>query len=293
MKRHSCGSLQPGAKICFPIGTLRVALWLNLLSTFSSQLSTLFAQGTAFTYQGRLNDGASAANGSYEFIFSLFSVPSGGSAAAGPLVQNATAVSNGLFVATLDFGAGVFNGTAWWLEIAVHTNAIGAFTTLSPRQPLTPAPYAIYAENANAAGLSTGTVPASALGNAWKIGGNAGTSPGAGNFLGTTDDQPLELRVATFPMLRLEPIGLNVLGGLAPSIGAASLARRWRGASPSASAGFISWWAAARATSRAPAMRRLPEASRTMLRVLARLWEAAASTARLCRATRPAALPLR
>jgi len=37
-----------------------------ILSTLNSQLATLFAQGTAFTYQGRLNTGGSPANGSYD-----------------------------------------------------------------------------------------------------------------------------------------------------------------------------------------------------------------------------------
>jgi hypothetical protein len=41
------------------------------------QLSTLHAQGTAFTYQGRLTDGGSPANGSYDLTFALFSVSSG------------------------------------------------------------------------------------------------------------------------------------------------------------------------------------------------------------------------
>ena len=42
-------------------------------------LSTLgvFAQGTAFTYQGRLNDGANPANGSYDLTFSVWINSSG------------------------------------------------------------------------------------------------------------------------------------------------------------------------------------------------------------------------
>jgi hypothetical protein len=37
---------------------------LALVSTINSPLSTLHAQGTAFTYQGRLNAGENPANGS-------------------------------------------------------------------------------------------------------------------------------------------------------------------------------------------------------------------------------------
>src|SRR6266567_8452823 len=90
-----------------------------------SVISTAFAQGTGFTYQGRLNDGASPANGSYDLTFALFDVPSGGSALAGPLTNSATAVSNGLFTVTLDLGAN-FPGADRWLEIAVRTNGPGS-----------------------------------------------------------------------------------------------------------------------------------------------------------------------
>src|SRR5438093_7038473 len=46
-----------------------IALAFLSLSTLNPQLSTLFAQGTAFTYQGRLNDGANPASGSYDLRF--------------------------------------------------------------------------------------------------------------------------------------------------------------------------------------------------------------------------------
>ena len=132
--------------------TLNLGLALIALAvlTFAGVHSTL-AQGTAFTYQGRLNAGASPANGNYDLTFSLFSTSSGGSAAAGPLTNNATGVTNGLFTVTLDFGPGVFPGADRWLEIAVRTNGGGAFSTLSPRQAIRPTPYAIYSANAGSA----------------------------------------------------------------------------------------------------------------------------------------------
>jgi hypothetical protein len=49
---------------------------LCLLTTLSAQLST-YGQGTAFTYQGRLNNGANPANGGYDLTFSLFGVANG------------------------------------------------------------------------------------------------------------------------------------------------------------------------------------------------------------------------
>ena len=65
------------------IHSLFIALALVALSALNSQLSTAFAQGTAFTYQGQLNSGGSPANGFYDFQFSLSNAPSGGSQVGG------------------------------------------------------------------------------------------------------------------------------------------------------------------------------------------------------------------
>ena len=101
--------------------------------------------GSAFTYQGRLTDGGAPANGLYDFRFTLHDAISGGTQ-VGPLVStNGVGVSDGLFNVELDFGAGVFTGNAQWLEIAARTNGASVFTTLTPRQAINPAPYALYA----------------------------------------------------------------------------------------------------------------------------------------------------
>src|SRR5665213_2890901 len=50
---------------------LLVALALLALSTLNLQLSTCLAQGTAFTYQGRLNSSGGPANGLYDFRIRL------------------------------------------------------------------------------------------------------------------------------------------------------------------------------------------------------------------------------
>ena len=120
---------------------------LFLLSAFCFPLS-LFAQGTAFTYQGRLNDGASVANGSYDLQFAIYDAASGGIKQAPFLTNSATAVSNGLFTVSLDFG-NVFPGVPRWLDIGVRTNGGGAFTLLTPRQALTATPYAVFAGGAS------------------------------------------------------------------------------------------------------------------------------------------------
>src|SRR5208283_5578753 len=115
---------------------------------------TAFAQGTAFTYQGQLQNNGSLASGTYNLTFSLFNTNTGGTAVAGPVTNSAVFVTNGLFTVLIDFGPGVWNGETNWLEIGVETNGASPFTTLAPRQQLTPAPYAIYAESVPAAGIS-------------------------------------------------------------------------------------------------------------------------------------------
>ena len=110
--------------------------------------STLRAQGTAFTYQGRLDDGGSPARGIYDLRFSLYDLASGGAQQGNTITNTATTVSNGLFTVTLDFG-NQFPGADRWLEVGVRTNGGGAFSTLSPRQQLTAAPYAVQAANAS------------------------------------------------------------------------------------------------------------------------------------------------
>src|SRR5260221_310828 len=202
--------------------------------------------GTAFSYQGRLAQGSGAANGSYDFRFNLFDHRVTSNQIGATLITNAVPVSNGLFVVTLDFGAGAFAGDARWLEISVRTNGGATFTPLPPRQPLAPTPYALYSPAAGSASSATiassvavNGVGGSALQNlsvtadkiasgqvvkslnglhddlilapglnltltpsgntltldspTWSLTGNSGTT--AANFLGTTDNQPLNLQV--------------------------------------------------------------------------------------------------
>jgi hypothetical protein len=105
--------------------------------------------GTAFTYQGRLDqNGQPVLNGVYQVNASLFSQLSGGLALAsnsGLLVG----VTNGLFTVDLDFGGAAFTGEARWLELAVRTNNNALpFNVLAPRTRLAPIPNAIFASTA-------------------------------------------------------------------------------------------------------------------------------------------------
>src|SRR5437879_12059030 len=134
-----------------------VVIGLLLLSALVFPLIA-FSQGTAFTYQGRLTENTGPANGSYDFTFQLFDAANGGTSQGGPLGTNGISLTDGLFTVTLDFGAGPFSGGApRWLEIGVRTNGGGSFSTLNPRQALTPTPYAITTENVIAGGIAGGT----------------------------------------------------------------------------------------------------------------------------------------
>jgi len=107
---------------------------------------SLPAQTTAFTYQGRLQEGAQPADGSYDLQFSLADACSNGNCVATSLTCAAVPVSNGLFAVTLDFGGGIFDGSPRWLEVGVRTNGSSdPYTLLSPRQAITAAPYAMFA----------------------------------------------------------------------------------------------------------------------------------------------------
>src|SRR5438309_422927 len=108
-----------------------------------TQASPLSPTGSGFTYQGRLTNSGNPANGQFDLTFSLWDASSGGTQVGSTVSMANRAVSDGLFTVSLDFGTGAFQGSARWLETAVRTAGGGAYTTLAPRQPLTPAPYAM------------------------------------------------------------------------------------------------------------------------------------------------------
>lgn len=200
------------ALVCF---TLTI-----LVSTVAAQgdgptLQT--ALGTAFIYQGQLTDGSSLANGAYDFEFALYDAFSGGAQVGSTVIRNDVPVSNGIFTVMLDFGASAFTGDARWLEIRVRPGASsGSYTTLSPRQPVTATPYALYAKTVPWSGV-TG-IPAGFADGVdnvgWSLTGNSGTTAGT-NFIGTTDNVALEVKVNSARALRVEPNATspNLIGG--------------------------------------------------------------------------------
>jgi hypothetical protein len=149
------------SKAILPLSVTRRALWALAACGSLICSGTAQAQTTAFTYQGRLTDAGSPADGQYDFQFKLFDTPDVGTGTQfGPTVTlPSVTVGAGLFTVPLDFGAGVFPGATRFLEIAVKPAGGPTFTTLSPRQPLTSAPYTVRSLGAALAdGLSVACV---------------------------------------------------------------------------------------------------------------------------------------
>ena len=107
--------------------------------------AAVFAQTTAFNYQGRFTDStvAQPTTGTYDFQFALYDTASGGTQQGATVTQTGLQVTNGIFTTTLDFGSAVFTGADRYLEIRVKKPSDGSYTTLTPRQLLTSSPYSI------------------------------------------------------------------------------------------------------------------------------------------------------
>ena len=137
----------------------------------------VFAQSSAFTYQGRLQDGGANANGAYDFQFTLWDSLSGGTQQPQPspttVTRSGIAVVNGVFTVQIDFGASAFPGGDRFLETSVRAVGGGAFTLLSPRQAVTSTPYAIRSTSA----ASVDSVPVGAI------------PPGNGNYIQNSTGQ--------------------------------------------------------------------------------------------------------
>jgi hypothetical protein len=162
-------------KIANVTRALRV-LWLSALLVIACGGPTL-AQTTSFTYQGKLTVAGSPANGNYDFQFAVFNVD--GTQIGSTLTLTSVAVTGGIFTVQLDFGANVFPGGSRFLEISVRPASVGAFTVLSPRQPISSTPYGIRTLSASTADTAT---------NATQLGGVVAsqyvtTTNGATNFI--------------------------------------------------------------------------------------------------------------
>ncbi len=111
-----------------------------------SSVSAQSALGTAFTYQGQLQNTSGPITANCDFRFTLWNAPSIGAQIGVTQTKTSVALTGGLFtIPDLDFGNGAFSGDARWLQIAVKCPGDATYTTMAQRQALTAVPYAQFA----------------------------------------------------------------------------------------------------------------------------------------------------
>lgn len=107
------------------------------------------ASAEPFTYQGQLQDTGAPADGIYDFRFSLYDAPDGGTQIGSTLTFSDVLVTDGVFTVDPDFGD-VFNQDDAFIFIEVRAGAsVGGYTGLLPRSPVTAAPKAQHATTAD------------------------------------------------------------------------------------------------------------------------------------------------
>jgi hypothetical protein len=106
-------------------------------------LVNINAQTTSFSYQGRLTDAGSPANGSFQMQFKLFDAAAAGAQIGTTLTDVPVTVTAGSFSIKLDFGAGVFAGGTRFIEVAVRHNSGESYVTLGPREQIVSSPYGV------------------------------------------------------------------------------------------------------------------------------------------------------
>ncbi|MBI5863042.1 MAG: hypothetical protein HZB38_00745 [Planctomycetes bacterium] len=180
---------------------------------------------TAFTYQGRLKFNGVQVDGVYDFRFVLYDADTAGSQIGAILDLDDENVIAGLFTVALDFGTSPFAGENRWLEIKVRPGAsTGFFTTLSPRQQVTPTPYALYAWDAGTAGGGFSLPYAGSIASALPAFSISNTgSESAGYFSGAGPEPALEAHTTGPVAFRATAIGNGIavmgLGAVLGGIG--------------------------------------------------------------------------
>jgi len=127
---------------------------LFLMLTVVLSAGAVFGQTTSFTYQGRLTDGGTPANGNYDLQFALFDAADGSNQIGPTKIVSSVSISGGVFTVTLDFGGNSFTGANRFLEISARPSGAASFILLTPRQPITSTPYAVRSVTASNAEMA-------------------------------------------------------------------------------------------------------------------------------------------
>ncbi len=111
----------------------------------------LEAQST-LQYQGVLKENGQPVTAVIDFKATLWDAATNGNQVGVVGTDLNKQVTQGLFTLDLDFGPGAFDGSPLWLQIQLRPDGGGVFQTLSPRQPIQPAPYAHHAYSSSGGG---------------------------------------------------------------------------------------------------------------------------------------------
>ena len=185
---------------------------IRILALILLLTGAALAQGTGFNFQGRLNDGANPANGSYDLQFTLYSAITGGTQIGSPIPRPNTTLINGVFSVTLDFGPTAFNNNpnSIFLEIGVKpSGSPNAYTILGPRQQLTVVPFAVRAASADNANFASIAAFASNAQNAI----NAEVALDAGKLNGLTATDFIRNSTTAQTNSNFNISGSGVIGG--------------------------------------------------------------------------------
>lgn len=156
---------------------------------------------SSFTYRGYLEDGGVPAEGRYDIRLTVYADAHSQLQVALPVELEGVVLNAGQFAAALDADALPAHLDQAWLEVEVRAEGEGGWWALPGRQAVAP--------------------KGALCPPAWELAGNAGTNP-TSNFLGTTNDQPLEFRVRNGRGFRIEPspnfwnglpLTINTIGG--------------------------------------------------------------------------------
>jgi len=122
------------------VAALVVAVTLLVATPVGAVTTLVPGSVTAFRYDGRL----ARPDGTYDLQFQMYDQLTGGTQIGTTLVVENVPVAATRYTVALDFGAGALPGTARWLQVAWRGgSSTGSFTTVSPRQELLAAPYAL------------------------------------------------------------------------------------------------------------------------------------------------------
>jgi len=153
----------------------RTILTLALLAATSA------LHAAPWTYKGTLSDAGKPANGPYDLRITLLNEAKSASVST-PVTLYSVNVVDGSFAVDVDFGIDLTSAPVMALKTEVQQGGSG-FVSL---------------------GEATRFDAKAALGSVcWDTAGNAGTT--VSDFLGTTDNQPLQLRANNTPVLRIFP----------------------------------------------------------------------------------------